>query len=42
MVEIPSPGLWGDPRVWLISSVVLIILTIVLIYYKVLTAEKGP
>lgn len=37
MVNIPSLGLWADPRVWVVAAVVLMILTIILIYYEVLT-----
>lgn len=42
MTEIVSPGLWADPRVWLIAAGILVIVTIILIYYKVFTGEKKP
>jgi len=42
MADIASPGLWADPRVWLITAAVLVLLTIILIYYKVFMGEKKP
>ena len=36
----PSPEIWADPRVWLISAAVLVIVTIILIYYKVFLGDK--
>lgn len=42
MVDIPSPGLWADPRAWIAAAVVLMILTIIMIYYNVFTGEKRP
>lgn len=42
MADIPSLGFWGDPRVWIAAAVVLIILTIIMIYYEVFTGEKRP
>jgi len=34
------PGIWADPIVWLASAAVLIIVTIILIYYKVFLGDK--
>ncbi len=42
MAYIPSPGIWADPRVWIVAAVVLVILTVILIYYEVLTTERVP
>lgn len=42
MAYIPSPGIWADPGVWIVAAAILVILTIVLIYYKVFTAEEKP
>jgi hypothetical protein len=42
MVDYPYPDLWADPRVWVIAAVVIIIMTIILIRYKVFEGEKGP
>jgi hypothetical protein len=39
---IVNPGEWTDPNVWLAAAVILVILTIVMIYYKVFTGERGP
>lgn len=42
MADIPSLGLWADPRVWIAAAVVLMILIIIMIYYNVFTDEKRP
>lgn len=42
MVDYPYPGLWADPRVWVIAAVVIVIMTIILIYYKVFEGETKP
>lgn len=42
MADIPYPGLWADPRLWLIAAVLLVVITIIMIYYKVFTGEKKP
>ena len=42
MADIPSPGFWADPRIWLVAAAILVIVTIVLIYYEVFTGEKRP
>ncbi len=42
MVEagIPSPGVWADPGIWLAAAVILVIITIIMIYYKVFLGDK--
>ncbi len=34
-----STPVWGDPKLWIIISIGLVILTAILIYYKLLTGE---
>ncbi len=43
-VNVPkiSIPLWADPKLWLAGAAILIIITIVAIYYKVFTGEKRP
>lgn len=40
--NIIEPGIWGDPKIWLIAAGLLVIITIVMIYYKVFRGEKRP
>jgi len=42
MGDIPSAGIWADPRIWLVVAAALVIVTIILIYYEVFTGEKKP
>lgn len=40
MADIPSLGVWADPRIWLTAAAIIVILTAVMIYFKVFTGEK--
>jgi hypothetical protein len=39
VVGIDGP-VWSNPKIWIISSIILVILTAVLIYYKVLIGSR--
>ena len=40
--DIPSLGFFGEPGLWLAAAVVIVIITIILIYFKVFSGEKRP
>jgi len=33
-------SIWSNPKIWIISSILLVILTAILIYYKVLIGSR--
>jgi hypothetical protein len=42
MAALPDLGFFGDPNLWILGAAAIVVLTILMIYFKVFSGEKRP